>query len=255
MWEREFKSQTYNQPCFKHKSLPVYETQEFDFYRCVTFDESLYYKTASELHHGNLRKSNGRFSKLFPGQKLSYWANSPKTAFAEIKKHGATDDYLLFWAYDDASSFVPIKPDPSFLTIIDGRKTGIQEIIDKVENDIEITESEKQTMKEIMDCEPDCLAYDSYAVEGGENFIFFEKGFQKLSLREVRLNLNNRKPRRKNVIVCADTSDYHPYIEEYGDYFAPIVRIKRDPKYLKSQEFQEMQKRYDDFFEEYYRNR
>ena len=39
---------------------------------------------------------------------------------------------------------------------------------------------------------PDCLVFDSHAKKGGENFIFFEKGFQKLSLRQLRLRFGKR---------------------------------------------------------------
>ena len=55
MWNRMFKSQAYNMPTLKHKELPLYETSEFDFFRCVEFNDSFYGKTMSELHCGNLR--------------------------------------------------------------------------------------------------------------------------------------------------------------------------------------------------------
>lgn len=83
-------------PIYKHKSLPIVETGEFDFYRCIPFQDSFYGKTVSELHAGNLRMSNGRYSKLFPGEKLSYWASDSKTARAEVKKHGANNNLLTF---------------------------------------------------------------------------------------------------------------------------------------------------------------
>lgn len=35
--------------------IPVACSQEFDFYRCVEFSHSMYGKTVSELHAGNLR--------------------------------------------------------------------------------------------------------------------------------------------------------------------------------------------------------
>lgn len=94
-------------PIYKHDSLPIVETGEFDFYRCVPFQDSFYGKTVSELHTGNLRMSNGRYSKLFPGEKVSYWASDSKTARAEVKKHGANNNLLTFFAYDDATASFP----------------------------------------------------------------------------------------------------------------------------------------------------
>lgn len=99
-WGREFISQSYGRPTYKHKELPVYITDEFNFFRCVEFNDEFYGKTASALFNGNLRTCSGRYAKLFPNQKLSYWANSPTTARAEIKKHGAGKNILTFWAYD-----------------------------------------------------------------------------------------------------------------------------------------------------------
>lgn len=236
MWTKTFKSQNYNQLTYKHIDLPVYQTKEFDFYRCVEFQERFYYKTASELHNGNLRICTGRYTKLFPGQKLSYWADSPDTARAEVKVHGATKNLLTFWAYDDTSSFMPITEDLELLTIIDGRKCGIQDIIDKADCEEELTTDDKKLLEDIMLCEPDALAYDSHARKGGENFIFFEKGFQKLSLREVRLRFGSRKSKNSATICCAGTCDYTPYLDSYGKYFSPICRVKMNVEYLSSAE-------------------
>lgn len=237
MWDRFFKAQNYGIPTYKHESLPVYQTKEFSFYRCVQFNEGLYYKTASELHNGNLRICSGRYSKLFPNQKLSYWADSPATARAEVKKHGATNNLLTFWAYDDTSSFIPTVLDREQLIIIDGRKAGIQSIIDKVDNELEVTDEEKNTINEIMSLEPDCLVFDSHAYKGGENFIFFEKGFGKLSLREIQLRLGDRKSPHSKSICCAGTSDYVPYLESYGEYFAPVLKVLMNEEYLQSEEY------------------
>ena len=79
------KNHTGNMSILKHNTLPMIKTGEFDFYRCIQFSENLYGKTVSELHAGNLRlmRSDKRYSNLFPGQKLSYWADSPDTAMAE----------------------------------------------------------------------------------------------------------------------------------------------------------------------------
>lgn len=235
-WKKLFKAQNYNQLTLKHNKLPVYKTKEFDFYRCVEFQERFYYKTASELHNGNLRKCSGRYTKLFPGQKLSYWADSPDTARAEVKIHGASKNLLTFWAYDDTSSFMPITEGLELLTIIDGRKCGIQDIIDKADREEELSVDEKKLLEDIMLCEPDALAYNSRAKQGGENFIFFEKGFKKLSLREVRLRFGERNAKNSANICCAGTSDYTPYLESYGKYFAPICRVKMNEQYLNSPE-------------------
>ena len=46
--------------------IPVACSREFDFYRCVEFSHSMYGKTVSELHAGNLRlPSGGRYSSVF----------------------------------------------------------------------------------------------------------------------------------------------------------------------------------------------
>ena len=232
-----FQSQDYGRPLYKFNRLPVYQTDSFDFYRCLQFEEKFYGKTVSQLHSGNLRCSpNSRYAKLFPYQKLSYWANNRATAMAEVKRHGANNDLITFWAYDDTSSFMPTTEDSDFLTIIDGRQCGIQEIIDKVENDILISDADNELLDSIMKCNPDCLAYDSHAISGGENFIFFEKGFKKLSIREVRLRLGETKKRYTD-ICCAGTSDYTPYLESYGYYFSPILKISHDIEYEKSEEY------------------
>ncbi len=103
-WYREFISQAFDRLTYRHKELPVYITEEFDFFRCVEFRDEFYGKTVSYLFNENLRKCIGRYSKLFPNQKLSYWADSADTARLEIKKHGAENNILTFWAYDDGTS-------------------------------------------------------------------------------------------------------------------------------------------------------
>lgn len=237
MWTKIFKAQNYDQPTYKHAHLPVYQTKEFDFFRCVQFDSSFYGKTASELHAGNLRKSTGRYAKLFPNQKLSYWANSAKIARAEVKKHGASNNLITFCAYDDTSSFMPTIEDLEMLIIIDGRECGLQALIDKVDQDKDITNKEQDLLNEIMNLKPDALAYDSHVGEGGENFIFFEKGFKKLSLKEVKLRLGEEKGKNVACITCAGTCDYTPYLESYGNYFKPKAKVKLDNKYLCSEEY------------------
>ena len=236
-WNRTFISQDYGRPIYKHKELPVYITDEFDFFRCVEFNPDFYGKTASVLFNGNLRTCSGRYSKLFPNQKLSYWADSPATARAEIKKHGAGNNILTFWAYDDGTSTFPTLQYQDPLIIIDGRKNGAQEIIDKVDNDIPLSEAEQKYMADLLALEPDCLAFDSHAKKGGENFIFFEKGFQKLALRQLKLRFGKSEGGSCNQIVCADTSDYTPFVESYGKYFVPKTRIKMDQSYLSTEEY------------------
>lgn len=236
-WGCEFISQSYGRPTYKHKELPVYITDEFNFFRCVEFNDEFYGKTASTLFNGNLRTCSGRYAKLFPNQKLSYWANSPTTARAEIKKHGAGKNILTFWAYDDRTSTFPILQNEEPLIIIDGRKTGVQELIDKADKEKELSNAEQSYINDLMAQEPDCLAYDSHAKSGGENFIFFEKGFKKLALRQLQLRLGENNGGNVNRIVCADTCDYLPFIESYGMYFQPKTRVKMDKSYLLSDEY------------------
>lgn len=238
-WERAFISQSYGRPIYKHEQLSVYITDEFNFFRCVEFKADFYGKTASTLFNGNLRicSETNRYAKLFPNQKLSYWADSPDTARAEIKKHGAGSNILTFWAYDDGASTFPILQNEELLTIIDGRKTGVQELIDKADKKIELSNSEQNYINDLMAQEPDCLAYDSHAKNGGENFIFFEKGFKKLALRQLQLRFSKNNGGNVNRIVCADTSDYIPFIESYGMYFQPKTRVKMDKSYLLSDEY------------------
>ena len=236
-WDREFISQACDRPTYKHKNLPVYITDEFDFFRCVEFKDDFYGKTVSTLFNGNLRECTGRYSKLFPNQRLSYWADSAATARAEIKKHGAGNNILTFWAYDDGSSTFPTLPDQSPLIIIDGRKCGVQELIDKADSDMPLTAVEKAYLESLMAEKPDCLAFDSHAKKGGENFIFFENGFKKLALREVRLRFGRNDGGANNLIMCAYASDYMPFIQNYGKYFLPKAKIKMDEVYLTSEEY------------------
>lgn len=236
-WNRAFISQDYGRPVYKHKEFPVYTTDEFDFFRCVEFNDNLYGKTASVLFNGNLRVCSGRYSKLFPNQKLSYWADSPITARAEIKRHGAGNNILTFWAYDDGTSTFPTLPNQEPLVIIDGRKSGVQELIDKADNDIPLSEIERKYMADLLALGPDCLAFDSHAKKGGENFIFFEKGFRKLALRQLQLRFGRNNGGSHKKIVCADTCDYSPSLKAYGEYFLPKVKVALDLSYLESDEY------------------
>lgn len=138
-WERAFISQDYGRPIYMHKDLPVYITDEFDFFSCVEFNNEFYEKTASTLFNSNLRECTGRYSKLFLNQKLSYWADSPITAKAEMKKHGAGNNILTFLAYDDGTSTFPTLQNQEPLIIIDGRKCGVQDLLDKADNGMQLT--------------------------------------------------------------------------------------------------------------------
>lgn len=234
-----FPNHSYLSEILRHKELPIYKTDEFDFYRCVTFDESLYGKTVSSLHEGNLRKNDGvgRHSKLFPGEKISYWAGDVDTSRSEVKKHNHSNNLLTFWAYDDASSMLPTIEDREPLTIVDGRSFRFENILNKIENDSKLTFNEQRMIEKISEEKPDCLAYCSHAKKNGVNFLFFEKGFEKLALREVSLRLGDEKGKNCKYIPCATTSDYSPSIESYGCYFEPLARVKMNDKYLDSEEY------------------
>lgn len=130
---RLFDNHSYSSKILKHKKLPIYIAYGYDFYRCVKFEDQFYGKTASELHNGNLRKSDGRHSKLFPGEKISYWADSTITVRAEVKHHDLGNNLLTFLVYDDATSTFPIITDREPLIIIDGVELGFSYVINKIE--------------------------------------------------------------------------------------------------------------------------
>ena len=248
MWNREFTSQAYDVPTLYHKELPLIRTREFDFYRCVNFNDKMYGLTVSELHAGNLRlpAENSRYSKLFPNQRLSYWSGSPKTAIQESIKHGGKKNRLIFWAYDDVSSSFPTTKHDDLL-IVDGRKNGIGQIISDFEDTQTISTDAALLIQKVMAYKPDAIAYNS-VITGSENFIFFESGFEKLSLREVRLYLGERHSKNNATIVCAVTSDYSPICESYGYSFEPIARIKEHKEYLSSVEYQRRKACFEDDF-------
>ncbi len=234
-----FPNHSFLSPVFKHNELPLYVTDEFVFFRCVKFQNSLYGQTVSHLHNGNLRtnKNDGRHSKLFPKEKISYWADSITTARAETKKHNKGNNLLTFWAYDDATSTFPTIRDTERLFIIDGISLGFSDILDKIENGKSLSLYDNELIERISNEKPDCLAYASHVKEGAVNFLFFEKGFYKLSLREVQLRLGDNLAQNTNRIICAGTSDYSPYPENYGMRFEPIARVHMDEIYLQSEEY------------------
>lgn len=234
-----FSNQDFGRTILKHKNLPLYKTDEFDFYRCICFNDSFYGKTVSELHRGNLRQAipENRYSRLFPNEKISYWADSPQTARAEVKYHHHANNLLTFWAYDDATSTFPTIDNDEPLIIIDGREIEFHLILEKIEKGYTLTIDEERIVELIKKENPDCLAYTSLRNKCGVNFLFFEKGFKKLSIRQVRLRLGNFKGKNSNRIICADTSDYSPFLKGYGQYFLPLARVSIDTKYVESQEY------------------
>lgn len=240
-----FKNHAFCSEILKHKDLPIYKTYEFDFFRCVNVNDWVYGRTVSELHKGNLRENNNndnRHSKLFPNKKISYWADSKETALAEIKKHGSNKNHLSFWAYDDVSSTFPMLGIDEPLIIIDGRDIGFTAILHKIEENIPLSKKENDIVKQIDLENPDCLAYNSHAHPKGTNFLFFEKGFNKLALREVKLYFGENKSKNTNRICCAISSDYSPIIENYGYYFEPIAKTERDLSYELTEEHQHRSK-------------
>lgn len=234
-----FTNQYWGIDIWKHQELPIIESDSFNFFRCVEFQNDFYGRTVSELHKGNLRvsRADNRYSNLFPGQRLSYWADSPKTARAEVKKWGASNNLLTFWAYDDGSSFVPTIYPAEKLHIIDGIHFGFSKILKKIENHEDLTREEKVFVDRIAHVKPDCLAYSSETRKDGTCFLFFEPGFKKLSLRKVTLRLGSCKGKNTTRVTCAVTSDFRPVLEGYGYYFSPIAKTKYDDKYTTSDEY------------------
>lgn len=234
-----FANHSYATQILKHKHLPIYITSEFSFYRCVNIADWVYGRTVSKLHDGNLRLNDnkGRYSKLFPNEKISYWADSKDTALAEIKKHNGNKNYLTFESYDDVSSTIPILGITESLVIIDGRDLEFHNILLKIEKEENLTKEESDILRRIKEENPDCLAYKSIARKEGVNFLFFEKGFKKLALREVQLYLGERKSKNTQTVNCAITSDYMPILENYGIYFEPLVKQKMEHNYKKTGEY------------------
>lgn len=236
-----FPNQDWGRDVYKHNIFPVYVTDEFDFFRCVEFNPSLYGESVFDLNEGNLRLSNAnnRYSTLFPEQKLSYWADSIDTARKEIKRHGSSNNIITFWAYDDATSTFPIIDNNEPLIIIDGRDISFHKILEKNENGIALNEQEINVINEIIKLRPDCLAYKSVANPGGVNFLFFEKGFRKLSIRQVRLRMGNLPGKNCNRIVCADTCDYTPFPKYYSNCFLPLAKVGVDEEYFGTKDYKE----------------
>ena len=230
----------------KHKELPIVAQTGFDFYRYVTFTDDMYGKTISELHQGNLRAvtNNNRYADLFEGDKVSYWAATPLIARREWQKHNqGKTNHLMFWAYDDISNTFPTIRKP--MIIIDGIQLGFEKILEKCDNGEPLTAQEQFLINKIREAKPDGLAYkphtsknnpyDEFSIACEANFMFFEKGFNKLVLREVNLRVNHNKNR--NDIHCSVGGGYTLDEESYGKYFAPIAKVKINSDYLKSDEY------------------
>lgn len=232
-------------PVYHFRHLPMVKvTWEFDFYRSLSFNPRFYGVTVSELHAGNLRRSeDGRYASLFPGDKVSYWSGDPATARAEARKYNPGLDHIMFHAYDDASSTFPTSDCCEPLVIVDGIVHGFVEILEKLDAGVELSDEDRSLISSIADEKPDCLMYESHVRKDGRNFLFFEKGFAKLSLREVRLRLEHRDEKtgrrrvNRNQIYCAGTCDYAPYPEEYGRCFLPIAKTAMVDEYLSTDEY------------------
>lgn len=56
-------------------------------------------------------------------------------------------------------------------------------------------------------------------------------------MRQLRLRFGKRDGGNYNLIVCADTCDYAPYIEAYGQYFMPKAKVAMEQTYLQSNEY------------------
>lgn len=228
------------EPIYQHGKLPLLETSEFDFYRCIEFSSIFYEKTVSELHSGNLRMGgSNRYASLFGGEPISYWADCPETAKKEIIKHGSSKNMIVFHAYDDSSSTFPTivnsKNEP--LKIINGMEVNFIKILDKLDSNVSLSEEDVKLMEDILAEEPHCLAYQSHAHENHTNFIFFERGFAKLSLRSVRLQLYENKSKNRNTVYCASGSDYSPHIKNYGNFFCSVAKVGFSNEYLESEEY------------------
>ena len=234
-------NQDFGQKIEKHVKYPIYKTDCFRFYRCLKFDQQFYGVTVSALHAGNLRESDYRYSDIFE-QKVSYWAADESVAMSEMKKNHCKGqgigDYLMFWAYDDRSSTFPTRVNQDKLIVIDGVSIdGLQPLLEKIDNKQGLTCKDRQLIKDIMEAKPDCLMYESKAKKHGVNYLFFESGFAKLSLREVSLHIGKGTNRRKGSIVCAYGNDYCPIVENYGKYFDKILKTKFDESYLGTTEY------------------
>ena len=121
--------------------------------------------------------------------------------------------------------------------IVNGMELGFSKILYKSENSIELSESELEIMDRIRSESPDGLVYSSHVDPNHRNYLFFESGFRKLSLKQVSLTIRKDGRVNRNRVTCATSSDYTPSIEAYGHYFEPIAKLKFDERYLESEEY------------------
>ena len=110
----------------------------------------------------------------------------------------------------------------------------------------------KKLLQQIEQENPDCLAYESVIDCTKTNYIFFEKGFNKLAVRDVRLRIDENGIINKNRIVCAGTCDYSAWLENYGEMFLPKAKIDRDPNYLLSEEFKKRKQTQRFWYQQYH---
>ena len=221
-----------------HKKYPILDIGNVTFFRCVEWLDSFYGKTISELFAGNLRDSNdsNRYANLFPDMKLSYWSSHKNCAKKEIKKHGASNNIITFEAYDDASASFPTTNFTYGLYIINGSDLGFRYILDKVDKKQPLTKSEWNLIHNILNEYPDGISYPAKTDKSAKNVIFFESGFEKLSLRNVWIRLGNNGNNSQH-ITCSSTCDYNAEPKNYGYYFEPILKKKFDNSYLDSDEY------------------
>lgn len=219
----------------RHNQLPIYMIGDGTFFKCREFSHSSYGKTISMLHAENLKNMDNEnpLTQLFPGEKLSYWSSKKKCAREKNKAQASSNSVITFEAYDDASAFCPTTDYDYGLYVVDGNDPMIYKILDKTNKKIGLNEDEKELMKTILDTKPDGIAYSS-ELNMNTDFIFFERGFDKLSLKTVhiRIDRNNAKE-----IYCAISSDYNADCKSYGYYFEPVLRKKYDASYEQSEEY------------------
>lgn len=244
-----YPNTSYRQEILKHRNLPIFCLKEFNFYRIIEFKTEFYKKTVSELHGNNLREPivNNRYSNLFDLGKVSYWSSDENTAKKEFIFHNnEAKNFIIFHSYDDFTSTIPIMDINENLIIVDGTKLlGFSEILEKYENNIEFTNKEKELINKIEKFNPDCIAYNSKRNPIGVNYMFFEKGFKKLALKEIKLKIKIKNTTHQNQIICAHSSDYLPLIKNYGYYFDSIAKVKFNEKYLNTSEYMKRKEIYD----------
>lgn len=83
------------------------------------------------------------------------------------------------------------------------------------------------------------MMYEPHVKKGKRSFLFFKKGFGKLSLRAVSLRLEHRDEKTGEpemddcAIQCAWGCDYSPIPGSYGECFLPIARTAMVDEYAR----------------------